>query len=183
MIPLQTSSRRGGFSLVELMAASAILTLLALMAVPYSQTAKDRELEVQLIDSLNRLRRAITLYAWNEDDGDNDGDGVRGEDPQGDPDGDGISDDDGDGRVDEDGAPNFPPVLDELVTRGFLSSVPPDPFQLVKTGAPDWGVVTATRRSTWTTAGAITVDVAVGVVDVRTKSLATGLDGTYYATW
>lgn len=176
---------RRGYSLVELMAATAILTLLALMAVPFSQTAKDREQEVQLLDSLTRLRNAIELYAWNEDDVDDDGDGVAGEDPAGDPDGDGIYDDDRDGRVDEDGPPNYPPTLQDLVTRGYLASIPPDPFQRDPTGPPQWDELRARRRATWVEAPNTTKNpiVADGIFDVRSSSKATGLDGTPYADW
>ncbi len=179
---------RTGYSLIELMAATSILTLLAIMAVPYAQTAKDREQEVQLVDSLTRIRKAIQLYAWNEDDGDNDGDGVSGEDPAGDPDGDGIFDDDRDGRVDEDGPPNYPQTLQALVDRGYLSAIPPDPFAANKASAPatQWTTLAITRRATWVEAGPTvqTTDVVTaGIFDVRSRSSARGLDGTTYSGW
>lgn len=187
---------RSGFSLVELMAATAILSLLALMAVPYAQTAKDREQEVQLLDSLTRIRHAIEQYSWNERDadttyamvGDNDGDGVAEEDPAGDPDGDGVYDDDRDGKVDEDGFPNYPLALTDLVVRGYLSSVPPDPFEPNKTLPSDqhWQVFKLTRRAEWDDAvgGAdFTEPVVSGIFDVRSKSPGTALNGSRYNEW
>lgn len=180
------STRRGGFSLVELMAATAILSLLSIMAVPYAQTAKDREQEVQLLDSLTRIRNAIELYSWNEEDatGDNDGDGIAEEDPAGDPDGDGIRDDDRDGRVDEDGPPNYPPTLNDLVTRGYLSAVPPDPYQANKIGPPDWDELTLTRQARWVDQGGIhTVTVSSGIFDVRSKNNGSSLNGSSYSSW
>lgn len=184
---------RLAFTLVELMAASTILTILALMAVPFAQTAKDREQEVQLRDSLNRIRRAIQLYAYHESDsgGDNDGDGLFEEDPAGDPDGDGIADDDRDGFVDEDGPPNYPPTLDDLVARGYLKAIPPDPFKPLSAPAPGWEVLTVTREAqkavTQSDSSAITQTtitvLATGIYDIRSQSNATGLDGRPYSQW
>jgi prepilin-type N-terminal cleavage/methylation domain-containing protein len=184
--PHPTRPRRRGFSLVELMAATTVLSLLAIMAIPYAQTAKDREQEVQLLDSLTRIRAAIELYAWNEKDsvGDNDGDGVAEEDPAGDPDGDGIRDDDRDGRVDEDGPPNYPTLLQDLVTRGYLSSIPPDPFQVDKTAPTTWTTLTITREARWTDeTGAQTRTVSSGIFDVKSSSPGTALNGSKYADW
>ena len=182
--PTPPRLRRRGFSLIELMAATSILTLLALMAVPYAQTAKDRELEVQLVDSLTRIREAIELYSWNETNGDNDGDGASEEDPAGDPDGDGIFDDDRDGRIDEDGFPNYPSTLDQLVDAGYLSAVPPDPFQ--PPGGPvSWTEITLTRQAEWWENGALVgpIDVATGIFDVRSSHPGTALNGSRYNTW
>jgi hypothetical protein len=166
------------------MAATSILTLLALMAVPYAQTAKDRELEVQLIDSLTRIREAIELFSWNESNGDNDGDGASEEDPAGDPDGDGIFDDDRDGRVDEDGFPNYPNALQELVDRGYLSAVPPDPF-LPPGGPVSWTEIRLERESVTWEDGALqpAVQVTEGIFDVRSSHPGTALNGSRYNTW
>lgn len=185
---MKRTSQRSGFSLVELMAATAILSLLSIMAVPYAQTAKDREQEVQLLDSLTRIRNAIEMYSWNERDttGDNDGDGIAEEDPAGDPDGDGVRDDDRDGRVDEDGPPNYPNALQDLVTRGYLSTVPPDPFQKNKTGNPDWTELTLTREARWTDNSAPfdhSVVVSSGIFDVRSTSTGYALNGSRYSDW
>lgn len=176
-------ARRRGFSLIELMAATSILTLLALMAVPYAQTAKDREQEVQLIDSLTRLREAIALYAYNEPNGDEDGDGIEDEDPAGDADGDGVFDDDKDGRIDEDGFPNYPPTLQDLVTTGYLSAIPPDPFRR-PSQVTNWTVSYIQRRADWHEDGVDEVRrMTPGIYDVRSGSAATGLNGSRYSTW
>ncbi len=184
-----TNPRSSGFSLVELMAATAILTLLSVMAVPYAQTSKDREQEVQLIDSLTRIREAIELYAWNESNGDEDNDGVFEEDPAGDPDGDGIFDDDRDGRVDEDGFPNYPPSLQALVDKGYLSSIPPDPFASAANNT-NWTLIRINRTSNWipktnpSPSAPATPSVLVnGILDVRSQSKATALNGSKYDTW
>ena len=176
---------RRGFSLVEMLAAVAILSMLALMGVPYAQSAKDRELEMNLRDTLTRLRWALNTYAWNEDHYDEDSDGVSGEDPAGDPDGDGVHDDDRDGSVDEDGAPNFPPALSDLETRGYVATIPRDPMNKNPslTAEATWATIEITRRFVWSVgAGTDTTD-ATGILDVRSGSFGRGLDGTEFNTW
>lgn len=172
----------GGFSLVEMLTATAILSLLALMAVPYAQTAKDREREVILKTSLSRLRMAIHRYSYSESNGDDDGDGFSEEDASGDLDRDGFSDDDRDGLSDEDGPPNFPPTLDHLVSRGFLSLVPLDPMQdpAMPPGL-HWQTLSVKRQHVVDAAGTVVDN--EGIFDVRSKSPGTGLNGTRYATW
>jgi len=177
-----------GFSLVEMLAAAAILSMLALMGVPYAQSAKDRELEMALRDTLTRLRWAINTYAWNEDTVDEDGDGVFGEDPAGDPDGDGTHDDDRDGSIDEDGPPNYPASLVDLRIQGYLATVPRDPFDRNPASAPEttWTTIGVTRRFVWfdqpPPGNTDTVD-ETGIIDVRSSNYGTGLDGTRYASW
>lgn len=181
--------RRGrrGFSLIEMLAAVTILSMLALMGVPYAQSSKDRELEMSLRDTLTRLRFAINSYAWNEDATDEDGDGIFGEDPAGDPDGDGLSDDDRDGNVDEDGAPTYPASLTDLVTAGYLSVLPRDPLSTdpTVTASSTWTTVTITRDFRWRdrTTGNPMSSSQTGILDVRSKSFGRGLDGTLFGSW
>ena len=179
--------RQGGFSLIEMLAAVTILSMLALMGVPYAQSAKDRELEMALRDSLTRIRHAINSYAWNEDNVDEDGDGLFGEDPAGDPDGDGIHDDDRDGNVDEDGPPNYPETLQDLVDAGYLSVIPRDPLSFdPRLSAEDtWQTIMITRRFEFIHHGTgnFTTLHATGILDIRSGSFGTGLDGTSFDTW
>lgn len=173
------------FSLVEMLAAVTILSMLALMGVPYAQSAKDRELEMALRETLTRLRRALNDYAWNEDTYDEDSDGVRGEDPAGDPDGDGIHDDDRDGSVDEDGPPNWPANLSELAEKGYLANVPRDPMNKnpALSAEQTWETIEVTRHFRWSSGGSIHTTDATGIIDIRSKSFGQGLDGTKYNTW
>ncbi len=177
---------RKGFSLVEMLAAVAILSMLALMGVPYAQSAKDRELEMALRDTLTRLRWALNTYAWNEDLHDQDGDGVAGEDPAGDPDGDGVHDDDRDGSVDEDGAPNYPQNLTDLETRGYVATIPRDPMNKNpgQPAATTWATITITRHFVWWSVPPLTdTSSETGILDVRSGSFGKGLDGTEFSNW
>ena len=180
-----------GFSLVELLASAVILSILAVMGVPYAQTAKDRQVELQLKESLLKIRQAIDLYAYNEYPDKAypksiDNDSIRGEDPVGDADGDGIADDDWDGQVDEDGAPFFPPTLQDLVDKGYLPTIPRDPLYPDPSSDPigQWSVTTVTRHITVLNPdGSKTQVDLTGIVDVHSRSKGIGLTGTPYATW
>lgn len=181
------------FSLVELLASSVILSLLAVSAIPFAETQRSRRDEIELRDSLMKMRVAIHAYSYNElytreqHPSSLDGDLVRGEDPLGDPDGDGILDDDLDGLVDEDGAPYFPPTMDDLVTRKYLSSVPRDPLSLVKTTPVTWTVLSVTREhrilDRATNPPTTKVVTTRGLYDVRSKSKDESLQGTRYDSW
>ena len=179
-----------GFSLIELLASAVILSILAVMGVPYAQTAKDRQVELELKEDLLKLRLAIDSYAYNEYPLETqyprsvDNDLVRGEDPAGDPDGDGIADDDWDGNVDEDGAPFFPRTLDELVAKGYLPSIPRDPLSADPSSPATWTLTSEDRRLTFNRADGTPTTVTVrGIVDVHSKSKGTGLTGTKFNTW
>jgi len=179
------------FSLVELLASAVILSILAVMGVPYMQTAKDREIELQLKESLLKIRQAIDLYAYNEYPDaaypkSIDNDSIRGEDPVGDADGDGIADDDWDGQVDEDGAPFYPASLNDLVAKGYLPTIPRDPLYPDPSADPaaQWAVTTITRHINVLKPDGSSAPVdLVGIVDVHSKSKGVGLTGTAYATW
>lgn len=182
--------RLPAFSLIELLASAVILSILAVMGVPYAQTAKDRQVELQLKESLLKLRLALDSYAYNEYPLDlrypqsPDGDLVRAEDPSGDPDGDGIADDDWDGQVDEDGAPYYPPTLNELVVKGYLPTIPRDPLSSDSTAPATWTLQFVDRKLTHVRADGTPDTVIVrGVVDVHSKSRGTGLTGTRFDSW
>lgn len=192
---------RLSFSLIELLASTVILSILAIMAVPYAQTAKDRQREIELKDGLQKIRRAldVAMVAETTAQGlDLDGDGAPGEDPLGDPDGDGIFDDDRDGRVDEDGPPTFPGSLQKLVTSGYLSALPRDPLSEDPFQPATWTGVTAARSvvvdpgtehvialpgsgsALCPTRPACSI---TGIIDVRTNSRSISLNGSRYDSW
>ena len=174
--------RLASFSLVELLASSVILSILAVSAVPFAETQRNRRAEVELREALLKVRKALHLYAYNEfyDNtlypGSMDDDRVFGEDPAGDPDMDGIMDDDLDGLVDEDGSPVFPTTLDMLVERKYLPSLPRDPISLVPTEATTWQTLSVVR--TMTPARELR-----GIYDVRSFSTEISLAGTTYDSW
>ncbi len=165
-----------GFTIVELLVSVTILSMIALMGIPYLQSSKDREREMALRQALQRIRHAIELYAWNEDGVDNDGDGLYGEDPMGDPDGDGIFDDDRDGRLDEDGPPNYPPSLQALIDAGYISHIPRDPMSTDPTlpATQTWEVWTVNRGG---------ADSSPGIFDIRSRCQRRAIDGTLYSEW
>ena len=177
--------QKTGFTLVEMLAAVTILSMLALMGVPYAQSSKDRELEMTLRDTLTRMRWAIQMFAWNEDLIDEDGDGISGEDPCGDPDGDGVNDDDRDGSIDEDGPPNYPAELKHLVTYGYLAVIPRDPMNRDPSAIPasTWTTMTVNRVFRFGESGSTTDITVTGIFDVRSKAYGTSLNGTKYDTW
>jgi prepilin-type N-terminal cleavage/methylation domain-containing protein len=177
-----------GFSLIELLASAVILSILAVMGVPYAQTAKDRQVELQLKESLLKLRLAIDSYAYNEYPEQFarsvDGDVIRGEDGVGDPDGDGIADDDGDGEVDEDGAPLFPKTLDELVTKGYLPNIPRDPLSSDPSSPATWTLQFVDRKFSFVKADGTPDSVTVrGILDIHSRARGTGLTGTRFDSW
>lgn len=174
-----------GFTLVEMLASITILSMLALMGVPYAQSSKDRELEMSLRDTLTNMRWAINSFAWNEDLKDEDGDFIYGEDPAGDPDGDGITDDDRDGSIDEDGPPNYPLQLSDLVTYGYIAGVPRDPMNKNPASIPaeTWTTYTVTRTFRMGHSSAETVETSAGIFDLRSTAFGTGLNGTRYDSW
>jgi general secretion pathway protein G len=175
----------GGFTLVEMLASVTILSMLALMGVPYAQSSKDREMEMTLRDTLTQMRWAINAFAWNEDLIDEDNDGIFGEDPAGDPDGDGITDDDRDGSIDEDGPPNYPLQLKELVRYGYIAGVPRDPMSRDPSSVPEetWTTFTVTRTFVFGDSVLQTSTTTSGIFDLRSKAFGTGLNGTRYDSW
>lgn len=59
---IQWTRRAGGFSLIELLAAAAILGILAMVAVPVIETTQRRDKERELRTALRDIRRAIDAY-------------------------------------------------------------------------------------------------------------------------
>ncbi|MBI4864950.1 MAG: type II secretion system protein [Candidatus Riflebacteria bacterium] len=181
--------RRSSFTLVELLASAVILSILAVMGVPYAQTAKDRQVELELKESLLKIRSAIDAHAYGEvlDSATYpmslDGDGVRGEDGVGDPDGDGIADDDWDGRIDEDGSPTLPKTLEDLVKKGYLTHIPRDPLADDPNLPAAWTLKKVKRSFAVRRANATQTIEQEGIIDVASTSKGISLAGSPYSSW
>ena len=144
-----------GFTLVELIVAATILSILTLMALPLARITIQRERERQLRHALWEMRDAIDRY---KDAADRGAFQI---------------------KADSNG---YPPDLDTLVkgvegqaakkTR-FLRSIPVDPM----TNSKDWGLRSMQDDPDSDSWG------GQNVFDVYTKSEGTGLDGTKYKDW
>jgi len=143
-----------GFTLLELIIATAILVVLSSMAVPLARLTIQREKERMLRIDLWEMRDAIDRYKDAADRG-------------------GFQT-----KVD---SQNYPPDLETLVkgvdVQGkkirFLRKVPIDPM----TGNTEWGLRSMQDDPESDSWG------EQSVFDVYTKSLGTGLDGTKYKDW
>lgn len=157
-VPIQPNGRQGrsecGFTLLELILATAILVLLSTMAVPLARLTIQREKERILRKDLWEMRDAIDRYKDLTDRG-----GVQ------------I-------KVDSQG---YPPDLETLVkgvdVQGkkvrFLRKIHIDPM----TGTTEWGLRSMQDDPDSDSWG------GQSVFDVYTKSQSTALDGTKYKDW
>ncbi len=147
-------ARTRGFTLIELIVATALLVILTSLAIPLARVTIKREKERDLRRALWQMRDAIDRYKDAAD---------RGAFQT---------------KVDSQG---YPPDLDTLVkgvdVQGkkvrFLRQVPVDPM----TGGTDWGLRSMQDDPDSDSWG------GQSVFDVYTKSEGTGLDGTPYKTW
>jgi general secretion pathway protein G len=144
----------GGFTLLELIVAAAILSILTLMVVPLARVTIKREREKELRWALWEMRDAIDRYKDAAD---------RGAFQT---------------KVDSQG---YPPDLETLVkgvdvggkrTR-FLRRIPVDSM----TNTTEWGLHSMQDDSDSDSWG------GQNVFDVYTKSQGVGLDGTNYRDW
>jgi general secretion pathway protein G len=155
-----------GFTLVEMIVALTILSILAWSALPLTKIAIQREREVELRRNLRLIREAIDAYKKLSDEKKI--------------------------EVKED-TEGYPPTLDVLVkgvevqgqqdqsggkSKGkkivkFLRRIPEDPM----TGTTDWGLRSTQDPSDSDKWG------EENVYDVYTKSQAKALDGTRYRDW
>ncbi len=144
-----------GFTLIELIVATAILVILTGLAVPMARVAIKREKERELRHDLWQLRDAIDRYKDAADRG---------------------------AFQIKVGSEGFPPDLDTLV-KGvdmggkkvrFLRKIPTDPM----TNDTDWGLRSMQDDPTSDSWG------GQNVFDVFTKvAVAQALDGTEYKDW
>jgi general secretion pathway protein G len=143
-----------GFTLLELIIASAILVVLSTMAVPLARITIQRERERELRAALWEMRDAIDRY---KDAADRNLFQT---------------------KVD---SQNYPPDMDTLVkgvdVQGkklkFLRKIPIDPM----TNSTEWGLRSMQDDPDSDSWG------EQNVFDVYTKSLGTALDGTKYKDW
>jgi general secretion pathway protein G len=152
--PARKANQRG-FTLIELIVATAILTILTMMALPLARVTIQREKERQLRAALWEMRDAIDRYKDAAEMGKFQT------------------------KVD---SMNYPPDLDELVkgveAQGgkkirFLRSIPIDPMTKTK----EWGLRSMQDDPDSDSWG------GQNVFDVYTKSEGEALDGTKYKDW
>jgi general secretion pathway protein G len=149
--------RQAGFTLIELVVTTAILMILASVALPIARVSVQRTKEAALRRDLLDMRNAIDRY---KDLADKNQIRVKA------------------------GTSGYPPDLDTLVQGvplagkpgeriRFLRKVPVDPM----TGKKDWGMRCAQDEpdsTSWC---------GDDVFDVYSQSAGTALDGTQYSTW
>jgi general secretion pathway protein G len=143
-----------GFTLVELIVATAILVILTGLAVPLARVAIKREKERELRTDLWELRDAIDRYKDTADRG---------------------------AFQIKVGSEGYPPDLDTLVKgvdvggkkMRFLRCIPTDPM----TNSTEWGLRSMQDDPASDSWG------GQNVFDVFTKAQGTGLDGTEYKDW
>jgi general secretion pathway protein G len=146
--------RQGGFTLIELIVATAIMVILTSMALPLARISIKREKERELRRDLWMMRDAIDRYKDAAERG---------------------------GFQTKVGTEGYPPDLETLVkgidSNGkklkFLRRIPVDPM----TGKDEWGMRSMQDESDSDSWG------GQNVFDVFTKSDGTGLDGTKYKDW
>jgi general secretion pathway protein G len=143
-----------GFTLIELIVATAILVILTSLAIPLARVTIKREKEHELRQALWEMRDAIDRYKDAADRG---------------------------AFQIKVGSEGYPPDLDTLVkgidTNGkkirFLRRIPTDPM----TGNTEWGMRSMQDDPDSDSWG------GQNVFDVFTKSQGKALDGTDYKDW
>lgn len=151
---MRMRSGQAGVTLIELIIVMAILSILAMAALPVARFEVKRRKERELRRDLWEMRAAIDAYKDAADKG-------------------GIQ-----VKADSNG---YPPDLQTLVDGvdiqdhkvRFLRAIPVDPM----TNSSDWGLRSNQDDPDSDSFG------GQDVYDVYTKSPGTGLDGTKYATW
>ncbi len=155
MYRIKKSQRTSGFTLLELIVAAAILSILTMMALPLARVTIQREKEKELRQALWEMRDAIDRY---KDAADRQMFQT---------------------KVD---SQNYPPDLETLVkgveAQGgkkirFLRSIPLDPM----TNNKEWGLRSMQDDPDSDSWG------GQNVFDVYSKSDGVGLDGTKYKDW
>ena len=151
-----------GLTLIELVSCSAIILVLASVAVPVANTWVKRRKELELHQALREIRTAIDRFQFDVEHNP----GMRGTKMN---------------ATNEDGFPEKLEWLYEGYDLGdaagtkvkYLRRLPVDPI----TGKAEWAT-----RSSRDEPGSFSTD-GVNIFDVRTTSDAVALDGTPYAKW
>jgi len=160
---LVRARRAGGFSLIELLAAAAILGILATVAVPVIETTQRRAKERELRTALRDIRGAIDAYKTAADRGK-------------------VSKQLGESGYPKDLATLTAGVVDLTDKSGakiyFLRRIPRDPFNPDRntSAAASWGL-----RSF--DSGAEHPRPGKDVFDVYSTSTKDGLNGVPYSEW
>jgi general secretion pathway protein G len=152
--------RQEGFTYIELIVASMILTILAAAIIPVASVSSKRTKEAELRSALRTIRTAIDEYKRAVDLGLIGGTDI---------------------ELGSEGYPTKLEVLVEGVTRvgtpgtklKFLRRIPVDPM----TKNTDWGMRAYQDEPASSFWG------GQNVYDVRSKSSSTALDGTQYSEW
>lgn len=148
-------AKERGFTLIELIIATALLVILTSLAIPMARVVIKREKERELRHALWEMRDAIDRYKDTADRG---------------------------AFQIKVGSEGYPPDLDTLVNGvdvggkkiRFLRKIPTDPM----TGNTEWGTRSMQDDPESDSGGS-----GDNVFDVFTKSQDTGLDGTKYKDW
>lgn len=151
------SRRRQGFTIVELIVAFTIMSILATAALPLARVTIQREREIELRRALREMRDAIDKYKMASDQNMIEK------------------------KLDTEG---YPPDLQTLVDGvelmntvdkkiKFLRRIPKDPMM----GNTDWGLRSYQDDPDSSSWG------GQNVFDVFTKNQGTALDGTKYSDW
>lgn len=150
-----------GLTFIELLVVSALLVILASVAMPMAKVTMQRQREVELRRVLREVRTAIDKFKDQADLGNIAATELR------------------------PGSENYPPSLEILVEGAaaandatgrklkFLRRIPVDPM----TSSQDWGLRSYTDKPDSTSWG------GSNVFDIYTKSEGTALDGTKYRDW
>jgi general secretion pathway protein G len=162
-----------GFTLIELVITLALVGIIALAILPFSELTVQRQKEQQLSQALREIRTALDAYKDASDTG----------------------------MIDKEaGASGYPPSLTVLVTGVknakdpnsgllmFLRSVPRDPFFTGEPGtsAEDTWSVRAYGEPPIPASSAASSEMSLGdkdVFDVSSKSEGVGINGTPYKQW
>ena len=162
MLPMRRR-RRGerGLTLVELVCCSAIILVLASVAIPVANTWVKRRKELELRQALREIRTAIDAFQWDADHNPQMASKLNG------------SNDDHSPEKMENLYQGFD-LGDAVGTKvKYLRRLPRDPIM----GNDDWAT-----RSSRDKPGSFATD-GMNIFDVHSKSEAVALDGTHYATW
>lgn len=162
MATTRRATSASGLTLIEVVCCSAIIAVLAGVAMPVANTWVKRRKELELRQALREIRTAIDRFQWDVEHNP----GMRGTKMN---------------ATNEDGYPEKLDWLYEGYDIGdaagtkvkYLRRLPRDPI----TGTAEWGTRSSRDRpDTLATDG-------MNIFDVHSKSQAMALDGTPYAKW
>ncbi len=156
------ASKKGGFTLVELLVTLTIVSILALAVLPLAKTAVKREREIMLRRNLRMMREAIDAYKKLADEKAFEFD----EETEGYPPDLEILVEGIEAKIEVDGEETTKVVK-------FLRRIPKDPM----TNSYEWGLRSYQDDSDSDIWG------GENVYDVYTKSPGTALDGSKYKEW